>query len=127
MCFFGTVNLLTDTGGAAAQGFRRAESCIDYRAYTHPIDPDVSPVRYGLACEQLRRVGQSCEERMGVVYVRGPWGFLVIPQLGYPELRVNFYHDTPIREINDVLASIRVALETLVVAFDQGELDESSQ
>lgn len=61
---------------------------------------------------------------MGVAYVRGTWGFLVIPQLGYPELRVNFYHATSTTEINDVLASICAALDMSVAAYEQGDLDE---
>ena len=48
---------------------------------------------------------------MGVVYVRGPWGFFVIPPHGYPHLRISFFFDTPDREFNEVLTSISTAFE----------------
>ncbi len=61
---------------------------------------------------------------MGVVYVRGPWGFFVIPRYGYPQLRISFYFDTPSSEIDALLASICTAFETPDTVFDQGDLDE---
>ena len=61
---------------------------------------------------------------MGVVYVRGPWGFFVIPHHGYSKLRVSFFYDTPTTEIRDVMASICTAFDASDAVFDQGDLDE---
>ena len=106
------------------QRFGFVESCLDYRSYVYTIDPDLSPARYVTSRRQLMTLGRVDEERMGVVYVRGPWGFFVIPGHGYPKLRVSFFHDTPTTEINDVLSSICAAFEKSDAVFNQGELDE---
>lgn len=110
--------------GTPEQRFGPVESCLDYRSYVYSIDPDLSPARYEASRRQLMKLGRADEERMGVVYVRGPWGFFVIPHQGYPKLRVSFYHDTPATEVNDILSSICTAFEVFNAVFDQGDLDE---
>ena len=106
------------------QRFRHVESCLDYRSYVYAIDPDLSLAQYVASRRQLLTIGKADEERMGVIYVRGPWGFFVIPHHGYPKLRVSFYHDTPTTEANDVMASICAAFEASDAFFDQGDPDE---
>lgn len=93
-------------GGKSVHCFQFVESCLDYRSYVCAIDQDLSPVRYEAACRLLMQMGRTHEERMGVVYVRGPWGFFVIPRQGYPKLRASFFHDTPTSEFSDILATI---------------------
>jgi hypothetical protein len=104
--------------------FGPVESCLDYQSYVYNIDPDLSPALYAASCRQLMTLGRADEEKMGVVYVRGPWGFLVIPHFGYPKLRVSFYHDTPKKERSDILSLICAAFEKSDAVLEQGDLDE---
>ena len=106
------------------QRFGPVESCVDYQSYVYRIDPGLTPGQYAASCRLLMALGKTDEERMGVVYVRGPWGFLVIPRHGYPTLRVSFYHDTPATEINNVLGLICAAFEPPNTINNQGDLDE---
>ena len=117
-------DLMAGMSGAPEQRFGRAESCLDYQSYVYTIDPDLSPARYVASRRQLMTLGRADEERMGVIYVRGPWGFFVIPRYGYPTLRVSFFHDTPTTEISDILSSICSAFEVFDAVFNLGELDE---
>ena len=110
--------------GAPEQRFGPVESCLDYRSYIYTIDPDLSPAWYAVPRRRLMSFGGAEEERMGVVYVRGPWGFFTIPHHGYPTLRVSFFHDTPTTEISDILSSICAAFEPSDTVFNQGGLDE---
>lgn len=111
--------------GASGHGFRRTDSCVDYQSYLVPLDPGVSTSAYFAFRKRILALGTPEPERMGVTYVQGPWGFLAIPQAGFPELRVNFYHDTPIRDRDAVLTSIAVALRVADAPFAPiGEEDE---
>jgi hypothetical protein len=89
----------------------RIESCLDYQAFSYLLDPAMSAKTYQVKRQQLMTLGNTCEERMGVVYVRGPWGFFVIPDYGYPTLRISFFHDTPANEIQEKLKAISALFE----------------
>jgi hypothetical protein len=110
--------------GVSRQRFGPVESCVDYQSYLYKIDPGLTAAQYAESRRLLMALGRADEERMGVVYVRGPWGFFVIPRHGYPTLRVSFYHDTPDTEIEDVLASICAAFEAPNTINNQGDSDE---
>lgn len=112
------------TGNTPQQRFGPVESCVDYQSYVYSIDPGHTPEQYKATRHQLMTLGRANEERMGVVYVRGPWGFFVIPHYGYPTLRVSFYHDTPTSEINEMLSWICTAFEAPDAIINQGDLDE---
>jgi len=85
------------------------DSCTDYHTFVTPLDTAMESAAFNSLTERLRTLGVADQARMGVIYVRGPWGFLVIPSPGYPELRVSFYHDTSEHDMDDVLASIKAA------------------
>ena len=106
------------------QRFGPVESCVDYQSYVYSIEPDLTLEQYLALRQRLTALGNAEEERMGVIYVRGPWGFFVIPHFGYPTLRVSFYHDTPHTEINVVLAMICTVFETPNTIKNQGGQDE---
>ncbi|WP_455221563.1 hypothetical protein [Kaarinaea lacus] len=110
--------------GVPNQRFGPVESCVDYQSYVYTIDPNLTPEQFAASRELLINLGNADKERMGVVYVRGPWGFFVIPHFGYPTLRVSFYHDTPAIEIDKMLSSIAAAFETSNTINNQGGLDE---
>ena len=110
--------------GVSKQRFGPVESCVDYQSYVYHINPGLTPAQYTAARSLLMALGKADEERMGVVYVRGSWGFFVIPHHGYPTLRVSFYHDTPGTEINNVLSLICAAFEAPNTINNQGGLDE---
>lgn len=98
--------------GAPKQRFVAVESCVDYQSYVYHIDPDLTPSQYSTSCEKLKILGDADNERMGVTYVRGSWGFFVIPHYGYPTIRISFFYDTPHKEIRDVLALISTAFKS---------------
>jgi len=92
-------------------GFRYVDSCVDYRSFVAQLNSAMTHVAHNFLTEKLQPFGVAERERMGVTYIRGAWGFLVIPGLGFPELRVSFYHDTPDREVEAVLVSIWKSME----------------
>jgi len=98
-------------GGISEQHFVSVDSCVDYRSYVYNIDPDLSRDEYAVICRRLMSIGRTSEERMGVVYIYGPWGFFVIPQYGYPTLRISFFHNTSTIERDEVLGAIHAAFE----------------
>lgn len=102
----------------------RIESCLDYKAYSYALDPGISADDYQVKRQLLMALGNTIEEGMGVVYVRGPWGFLVIPQHGYPRLRISFFHDTPADEIQNMLNSITALFELDDRTINRGDVDE---
>lgn len=77
--------------------------------------------QYTAICGRLATLGKTKEERMGVTYVYAAWGFCIIPCYGFPELRLNFYHETPITDIENVMASVHAAFEASNVVANPGE------
>jgi hypothetical protein len=110
--------------GFRQKGFKRVENCLDYQSYVYTVDPGLTQAQFMASRRQLIKLGMADEERMGVIYVRGPWGFFVIPQHGYPTLRVSFFHDTPTTDIRGILSSIYKAFAVSDAVLDQGDLDE---
>jgi len=108
---------------AIKQYFVPVESCIDYQSYIYKINPGLTQDQYEVSRRILTTLGTADEQRMGVVYVRGPWGFLVIPHFGYPTMRISFFHDTAEAEINEVLSLIYAAFENAQTTNNQGGLD----
>jgi hypothetical protein len=43
---------------------------------------------------------------LGVAYVDADWGFLIIPPAGFPELKINFYHQTSDTKMEQVLLQV---------------------
>ena len=101
--------------------FTAVDSCVDYRSYVYHIDSDLSAEHYENVRRRLLKLGRSDEERMGVVYVRGPWGFFVVPHHGFPSLRVSFFHDTPENECHDVLRSISKVFDETEIDLNRGD------
>lgn len=86
--------------------FRFDQSCVDYRSYVYQIRKDINLDQFNIIVQRLATLGRAENERMGVVYVRGPWGFFVIPRLGFPHLRISFFFDTPEKECIEMMKSI---------------------
>ncbi len=105
--------------------FQPVDSCLDYQSYSCALDPELPVSAFAEVRQLLRQLGTADQERMGVVYVRGPWGFFVIPGHGYPSLRASFFFDTPDDEIEKVLGEICAVLAALNVSeIEQGESNE---
>ena len=51
-------------------------------------------------------MGRLRHEMLGVNYVDAEWGLLVIPPMGYDEMKVNFFHHITIKNIEQVLNEI---------------------
>ena len=76
-------------------GCRPAAACLDYRAFLFSLEPPWPEPAYARLCDTLRGLGRIRREALGVTYVDGEWGFLVIPPPGFPELKINFHHGAP--------------------------------
>lgn len=104
---------------------RYVESCVDYRTYMAQINPKISSMQFTSLKNRLQGLGVTEPERMGVVYVHGPWGFVVIPRPGFSDLRISFYHEVSEQERNAVLESIESALyESHATVLQTGGKDE---
>ncbi len=95
-----------DENISVVQYFTQVESCVDYQSFVYSLDKQFTPQRYEVCGRLLLSLGTVTEERMGVVYVRGPWGFFVVPAYGYPTLKISFFHDSTSKEIEHVLLKI---------------------
>ena len=104
--------------------FVPVDSCLDYKAYTCEFVHNLTSAQHSALSEELIALGQTHEERMGVVYVNGPWGFFVIPRPGFPVLKVSFYHDTPITEINEMCDRICAVFDSVNMVNYLGALHE---
>lgn len=87
-------------------GFRPDKSCVDYRSFVYCIDSNIDEQNFIKLRKELSNLGTAERERMGVIYVRGPWGFFVIPSFGFPNLKVSFFHDTPDSECVELMHTI---------------------
>ncbi len=96
--------------GRDAVVFRPVEACVDYRAYVVSLPKGTTPDIYAQWVSRLCGLGRVVEERLGVRYVKGPWGFLVVPPLGFPELKITFYHPTAQVDEAEVLAKVEAIL-----------------
>jgi len=89
-----------------SESFKKIDSCVDYHSYEFRISDHLTADEYAEIRRKLMALGKAEQERMGVIYVRGPWGFMVVPHFGFPALRVSFFHDTPQSECQAVLKNI---------------------
>lgn len=91
--------------------FRAVENCVDYRSYVFPLDTGITKATHCALQARLRALGKADEERLGVLYIRGYWGFLVFPPRGFPELRVSFYKETDESAERTILNTISEAFQ----------------
>jgi len=97
--------------GRTRPTFRRISSCLNYRAYCAALDTGMTTTTHGRMRDQFMGLGDPEPERMGVTYIWGDWGFLIVPGPGFPELRVNVYPQHPAERDKAVLERIGRILE----------------
>lgn len=85
--------------------WQRHRACIDYRAWMLPLQ-DLEARAWPTLIEALAGLGQARPDPTGVVTVRGPWGFLLVPPRGFPELRLNCYKNISADRERDLLTDI---------------------
>ncbi|WP_455386108.1 hypothetical protein [Acidihalobacter prosperus] len=95
--------------GASAQ-WRRHRACVDYRAWLLPL-PAISAERWPALVSALSELGLAEPDATGVTTVRGAWGFLIIPPIGFPELRLNCYKNLSADQETDLLTGITARLK----------------
>ena len=88
-------------------------SCVDYHAYAFQLPRQVDPAAWQLAVKGLLDLGRPQQYLQGVTRVAAPWGFLVIPPQNFPELRINFFHQTDKTRQSRVLSRIAGILSVL--------------
>ncbi|MDA8095511.1 MAG: hypothetical protein M0T84_16705 [Betaproteobacteria bacterium] len=99
-----------DRGRAGAMGWRKAQACVDYVAYTHAL-PSTNDGGWQEISTRLRVLGICQDTAIGVTTVRNDWGFFQIPTRNFPELKVTFFRTARVADRNNVLAAIAAILE----------------
>jgi len=70
------------------------------------VPTDLKKSQHEVLFDSLKQLGKHKRERLCVTYVYASWGFLVIPPLGFLELKISFYHQTSGEEVKQILALI---------------------
>lgn len=91
--------------------FRAVPSCTKYRAFTGEMPAHASTEQHDQLRTHCASLGDHCERYLGILRVRGDWGFLDLPGPGFPELKVNFYKHTPQSAQSRILEYLQTALE----------------
>lgn len=100
--------------------WRRHRACVDYRAWLLSL-PDIPAERWPGLVRALCALGEVQPDATGVTTVRGPWGFLIIPPRGFPELRLNCYKTLSADQENDLLTGIAARLRRAWLGSDLDE------
>ena len=105
--------MATARANSDAIQYREVENCADYRSFVFPLNKAMTAAAHSVVCARLSELGTADKERLGVTYVRGAWGFLVLPPKGFPELRVSFYKETDTAVEQTILDAISKALQMM--------------
>jgi hypothetical protein len=89
---------------------RKIPACLDYDAYVFDLPGDLAAMQLSGVRKGLERLGRVDREELGVVYIRGDWGHLVLPPPGFPELKVVFHRGTPVRSRQRILELTAAAI-----------------
>jgi hypothetical protein len=82
---------------------KKAPACIDYQAYVFVVPQNLEAHVYRQLQKKLIDMGRLRHEMLGVNYVDMEWGLLVIPPMGYEEMKVNFFHHITIKQVEQIL------------------------
>ncbi len=93
-------------------------ACLDYRAYAFSVPPDLDPPLYRQLDRNLRQLGILRHEMLGVAYIDADWGFLIIPPPGFPELKINFYHQTSDRKVEQILLQVSTLMDEITITTE---------
>lgn len=74
--------------------YKKIPACVKYKSYVFPLGKNISQENYNVLKTFLKTLGQDEPEYLGVMRVRGDWGFLDYPSYGFIEFKVNFYKTT---------------------------------
>jgi hypothetical protein len=74
----------------------------------------LDPLLYQGLAQSLRQLGKLRHEMLGVAYLDADWGFLVIPPAGFPEIKINFYHQTSEQKTEQVLLRVSELMEKII-------------
>lgn len=88
-------------------------SCVDYHAYAFRLPRQIDSAAWQSAVRELLTLGRPQQYLRGVTRVSGPWGFLVIPPQNFPELRINFFHQTGDEQQSWLLGKVAGILQAL--------------
>lgn len=91
-------------------GCTPAPACLDYQAFVFALPPALTASAFARLRDGLRGMGRIRREALGVIYVDGDWGFLVIPPYGFPELKINFFHGIPADGARRILVRVAALL-----------------
>jgi hypothetical protein len=89
---------------------RRLEGCVDYRSFSVGFTSDPAGEVFARIKRRLESLGRVDPRGMGVYHISNAWGFLVVPERGLEEIKVNFFRDVPEEEEKAVLGLIVEAL-----------------
>ena len=98
--------------GALPNDWKKITACLDYQAFVLAVPSDLPVAAHQQLSEALKQLGRVRQELLGVAYVEATWGFLVVPPVGFPEIKINFFHTTGGSQVKQVLRRVAVLLQT---------------
>lgn len=90
---------------------RKAPACIDYQAYVFTVPLNLEEHIYQQLKLKLIDMGKLRYEMLGVNYVDTEWGLLIVPPMGFDEMKVNFFHHITIKKVEQILYELSGLLE----------------
>jgi len=97
---------------------RRAPACLDYRAFVFDLGTGWDASRLKRLRTALLSLGEVERSALQVVYVRGSWGFAIVPPPHFPDLKINFFYTTDRSMVEEILAAVGCWIEILAFSGD---------
>ena len=98
--------------------WREAGSCLDYQTWVIDLPDQIPAGRHAEMACRLRALGRLDQELLGVAYVRGDWGVLIVPPVGFPEIKIRIHHHVGEKRSKAILTSIRRIVDRALTATD---------
>ncbi len=98
--------------------WRKVGGCLDYQTWVIDLPAAIPAGRHAEMAHRLRAFGRLDQELLGVAYVRGDWGVLIVPPVGFPEIKIRIHHHVGEKRSKAILASIRRIVDRALTAID---------
>ena len=97
--------------------WRKVPICVGYKVYVHPW-PHMQAEQRQSIVESLGELGvREDSEICNVTTVRAYWGFLVVPPVGFPELRISFRPEVTSQAISKILTFIEQQITASIITI----------
>ncbi len=116
----------TGAGMRTGLTWRRVGSCLDYQAYILDLPPGISGEAYGQLDRHLRGLGRLEQELLGVAYIRGDWGVVIVPPPGFPEIKMKIHHHVGDGRTRALLTQVQAIVERALAITEPPEEDHNN-